>query len=416
MILSTAFDMHRIYIVLTAILKSPKGGPLWTGEQLYSLTLPAGVDFHTLDGEVLIRNGEILKTGFSSKWLQKGRNSLIDAICDQSGPEAVVEYLNSAKGLLHAWLDSNCFSTGLTDFLVTSNAEERRSMLQRVSVDCLQRAKEQSINTLQICDAKFQLSHLSVDLEVDGAFDRLEVNPASLSNKVQMLESIAIKAFRASMAGMGNIVQESSVSQNSLFSMVKAGSTKASMSKLLDQIACMGLQLYKGEHMLPFSRVLNNSAPLESQLQEWWEDHGLVQNSLVDGLTAFQLFNHVIANRTSILRKHVEVVQPGTLFKVLMLFLRDLHVGYDGTVRSQCGQKVVQFCYGGARARHRRSRKEDPDLRWKVSYLAGEPVGVLAATALSQPAYESMLDAPHHSGWKIRPLELVQVSETCGCD
>jgi DNA-directed RNA polymerase beta' subunit len=399
-----------------AILKSPKGGPLWTGEQLYSLTLPAGVDFHTLDGEVLIRNGEILKTGFSSKWLQKGRNSLIDAICDQSGPEAVVEYLNSAKGLLHAWLDSNGFSTGLTDFLVTSNAEERQSMLQRVSVDCLQRAKEQSINTLQICDAKFQLSHLSVDLEVDGAFDRLEVNPASLSNKVQMLESIAIKAFRASMAGMGNIVQESSVSQNSLFSMVKAGSTKASMSKLLDQIACMGLQLYKGEHMLPFSRVLNNSAPLESQLQEWWEDHGLVQNSLVDGLTAFQLFNHVIANRTSILRKHVEVVQPGTLFKVLMLFLRDLHVGYDGTVRSQCGQKVVQFCYGGARARHRRSRKEDPDLRWKVSYLAGEPVGVLAATALSQPAYESMLDAPHHSGWKIRPLELVQVSQTCGCD
>ncbi|CAK9203160.1 unnamed protein product [Sphagnum troendelagicum] len=391
-----------------AILKSPKGGPLWTGEQLYSLTLPAGVDFHTLDGEVLIRNGEILKTGFSSKWLQKGRNSLIDAICDQSGPEAVVEYLNSAKGLLHAWLDSNGFSTGLTDFLVTSNAEERRSMLQRVSVNCLQRAKEQSINTLQICDAKFQLSHLSVDLEVDGAFDRLEVNPASLSNKVQMLESIAIKAFRASMAGMGNIVQEFSVSRNSLFSMVKAGSTKASMSKLLDQIACMGLQLYKGEHMLPFSRVLNNSAPLESQLQEWWEDHGLVQNSLVDGLTAFQLFNHVIANRTSILRKHVEVVQPGTLFKVLMLFLRDLHVGYDGTVRSQCGQKVVQFCYGGARARHRRSRKEDPDLRWKVSYLAGEPVGVLAATALSQPAYESMLDAPHHSGWKIRPLELVQ--------
>ncbi|CAK9261397.1 unnamed protein product [Sphagnum jensenii] len=364
-----------------AILKSPKGGPLWTGEQLYSLTLPAGVDFHTLDGEVLIRNGEILKTGFSSKWLQKGRNSLIDAICDQSGPEAVVEYLNSAKGLLHAWLDSNGFSTGLTDFLVTSNAEERRSMLQRVSVDCLQRAKEQSINTLQI---------------------------SSLSNKVQMLESIAIKAFRASMAGMGNIVQESSVSRNSLFSMVKAGSTKASMSKLLDQIACMGLQLYKGEHMLPFSRVLNNSAPLESQLQEWWEDHGLVQNSLVDGLTAFQLFNHVIANRTSILRKHVEVVQPGTLFKVLMLFLRDLHVGYDGTVRSQCGQKVVQFCYGGARARHRRSCKEDPDLRWKVSYLAGEPVGVLAATALSQPAYESMLDAPHHSGWKIRPLELVQ--------
>jgi len=41
-------------------------------------------------------------------------------------------------------------------------------MLQRVSSDCLERAMQASINTLQIYDAKFQVSHLSVDMKVAG--------------------------------------------------------------------------------------------------------------------------------------------------------------------------------------------------------------------------------------------------------
>jgi hypothetical protein len=220
---------------------------------------------------------------------------------------------------------------------------------------------------------------------------------------------------------------------NSLLLMVKSGS-KGSRGKLLQQIAGMGLQLYKGKHLLPFS---GSRRPLvsKSSVLDWWEDKGLVRSSLVDGLKAPELFNHVIADRTGILRKHLEVVQPGTLFKSLMLFLRDLHVMYDGSVRSQCGKNLVQFCYGGAVGVCRRTSskegsvrnqfgmeypttpgegsvtwEEDDRKRWPLSVLAGEPVGVLAATAISQPAYELMLDAPNLNGpLQPRPLELVQV-------
>jgi hypothetical protein len=60
---------------------------------------------------------------------------------------------------------------------------------------------------------------------------------------------------------------------------------------------------------------------LESQLKEWLEKHGFAQ-SLMNGLNAFELFNHTIADHTA-LRKHVEITQPGTLLKVVMLFLDD---------------------------------------------------------------------------------------------
>ncbi len=83
-------------------------------------------------------------------------------------------------------------------------------MLQRVSSDCLQRGTQASINTLQICDAKFQVSHLCVDMKVDGDFDRLGFDPASLSNKIQMLESIAVKAIQASIVVSRTFVKESS--------------------------------------------------------------------------------------------------------------------------------------------------------------------------------------------------------------
>jgi hypothetical protein len=42
----------------------------------------------------------------------------------------------------------------------------------------------------------------------------------------------------------------------------------------------------------------------------------------MNGLNAFELFNHAIADHTA-LYKNVEITQPGTLLKVVMLFLDD---------------------------------------------------------------------------------------------
>ncbi len=69
-------------------------------------------------------------------------------------------------------------------------------MLQRVSSDCLQRAKQVSINTFADMQCKISLvSQLCVDMKVDGDFGRLGFNPASLSNKIQILEALQSRHF-----------------------------------------------------------------------------------------------------------------------------------------------------------------------------------------------------------------------------
>lgn len=407
-------------------MKSPKGGPFWTGEQVFGLTLPAKLNMGSSNDTILIQGGQIMKWTDGTRLLRKENESIASALCFQLGPEGLVDYLNNAAGLLHAWLQVQGFSTGLTDFQVTNNPAARQKMLQSIFEEYYLKSIQESCDSVRILDAKVQA------MGPDIVF-----NPDNLTKNVRFLEQAAQQIFRTRESDAENILVKYAEKGNSLLLMVKSGS-KGSRGKLLQQIAGMGLQLYKGKHLLPFSSSRRPSMS-NSPVLDWWEGKGLVRTSLVDGLSASGLFNHVTADRTGILRKHVEVAQPGTLFKSLMLFLRDLHIVYDGSVRSQCGNNLVQFCYGGAVGVPRRAVgsiqnqlgmdypitsmeeaegnitwEEDDRRRWPLSVLAGEPVGVLAATAISQPAYELMLDAPSLNGpFMPRPLELVQVLMSC---
>jgi DNA-directed RNA polymerase-5 subunit 1 len=94
--------------------------------------------------------------------------------------------------------------------------------------------------------------------------------------------------------------------------------------------------------------------------------------------------------------------------------MRNLHVGYDGTVCEPQGQNIVQFEYGGLLEVEGKAvvykQAHGPD-DWQA---AGEPVGILAATAITEPAYQLKLDSPHQIGAKeISPLQLLRVSVLC---
>ena len=400
-----------------AILKSPKGGPLWTGEQVFGLILPPEFNLESPEeDDVIIRGGEILKWQGNAKMLQKGRDGIAGALCTQLGSKALVDYLNCAKGLLHAWLHIQGFSTGLTDFLITHNLALRKKMMDSIFEDYFLKAMQESCFSVQMLDRVGRPDNSKGN--DDNKLDRL-------TKEIGVLEVAAQATFRSRVADAENILLKYADRNNSLLLMVRSGS-KGSVGKLLLQIAGLGLQLYKGHHLLRHSSGMQRHPPTNLPLLDWWENHGLVRSSLVNGINPFEMFNHIVADRTGILRKHVEVVQPGTLFKALMLFLRDLCVMYDGSVRSQCNQNIVQFCYGGAVGAVKKlstwlnipfggereyfTWEEDDTRRWQLSVLAGEPVGILAATALAQPAYELMLDAPVINGpFKPRPLELVQV-------
>ena len=80
-----------------------------------------------------------------------------------------------------------------------------------------------------------------------------------------------------------------------------------------------------------------------------------------------------------------------------MAILRDVVICYDGTVRNICSNSIIQFEYGiqaGDKTEH--------------LFPAGEPVGVLAATAMSNPAYKAVLDASpsSNSSWELMKVDI----------
>ena len=101
---------------------------------------------------------------------------------------------------------------------------------------------------------------------------------------------------------------------------------------------------------------------------------------------------HSISTREIIVRSSRGLFEPGTLSKNLMAILRDVVICYDGTVRNVCSNSIIQFEYG-VKARTKPQH----------FFPAGEPVGVLAATAMSNPAYKAVLDSSlsNNSSWEL---------------
>ena len=75
-----------------------------------------------------------------------------------------------------------------------------------------------------------------------------------------------------------------------------------------------------------------------------------------------------------------------------MAILRDVVICYDGTVRNVSSNSIIQFEYGV------KDKTKPQNL-----FPAGEPVGVLAATAMWNPAYKAILDATpsSNSSWEL---------------
>ncbi|GLT88590.1 hypothetical protein SLE2022_066090 [Rubroshorea leprosula] len=121
-------------------------------------------------------------------------------------------------------------------------------------------------------------------------------------------------------------------------------------------------------------------------------EFGLIKSCFFHGLDPYEEMNHSISSREVIVCSSRGLSEPGTLFKNLMAILRDVVICYDGTVRNVCSNSIIQFEYGLS------AESEHHNL-----FPAGEPVGVLAATAMSNPAYKAVLDSTpsSNSSWEL---------------
>ncbi|GLT38502.1 hypothetical protein SLA2020_127480 [Shorea laevis] len=131
-------------------------------------------------------------------------------------------------------------------------------------------------------------------------------------------------------------------------------------------------------------------------------DFGLIKSCFFHGLDPYEEMVHSISSREVIIHCSRGLSEPGTLFKNLMAILHDVVICYDRTVRNVCSNSIIQFEYGLS------SESEHHNL-----FPAGEPVGVLAATVMSNPAYKAVLDSTpsSNSSWELmREILLHKVS------
>ncbi|KAI3468807.1 hypothetical protein Pfo_025470 [Paulownia fortunei] len=395
--------------ILPAIIKSTSGSSLWTGKQLFSLLLPPDFEFAYASNGICIRQGELVSSSHGSSWLHDNSENFFQCLLRHCGDRAL-DFLYAGQEVFCEWLSRRGLSVSLSDLYLSSDPESRKNLLDEIFCG------------LQEVEKLSEISLLMVDCNKDLLVESSEENENMenlLKERILIAQQTKAELFQASISAsksvlwdMQNLVYKYSGINNSFIAMLKAGS-KGNLQKLFQHSMCLGLQ-----HSLA---PLSFSIPRHLSCASWNDQknhfnvhklHGsqkisdsyipcnVVAGSYLAGLNPLECFVLSLTTRDSSFSGHADV--SGTLTRRLMFFMRDLIIGYDGTVRSCHGNQVVQFNYC----------TEDMPATHSDAFMGGHPVGSLAACAISEAAY-SALDQPV-SALESSPLLALKKVLECG--
>lgn len=335
-----------------ALIKSNSSGPLWTAAQILQTALP--VQFDCNGDRYLIQKSEILKFDVNRDVMQSVINEIVSSVFLKKGSQEALKVFNSLQPLLMENLFSEGFSVGLKEFSVPS--------------EVLQTLKK------NIQDISPLLHNLRSSYN--------ELVELQLENHLRLVK-VPVSKFILKSSSMGILIDSMSDS---------------AMNKIVQQIGFLGLQISdKGKFYTKtlfddMASLFKRKYPLDGVAYPS-EELGLIKSCFFHGLNPFEEMVHSISSREVIVRSSRGLTEPGTLFKNLMAILRDVAICYDGTVRNVCSNSVIQLQYETKKSRTKGNN----------FFPAGEPVGVLAATAISNPAYKAVLDSSpsSNSSWEL---------------
>ncbi|XP_066321217.1 DNA-directed RNA polymerase V subunit 1-like [Miscanthus floridulus] len=324
--------------------------PSWTITQIVQGALPAKL---TCQGDThLVRDSTIIKLDLDKESVQDSFPDLVSSILREKGPREALQFLNVLEPLLMEFLLLDGLSISLRDFNVP------KALLEEAQKDI----QNQSLILEQSRCSTSQFVEL-----------RVENNLKSVKQQ--------ISEYVGKFSDLGLLIDPKK---------------EASMTKVVQQVGFVGLQLYREGKLYSrrlvedcFSNFVNKHSAIGDEYPP--EAFGLVQSSYFHGLNPYEELVHAICTRETMIRSSRGLSEPGTLFKNLMAILRDVVICYDGTVRNICSNSIIQLKYG-----------EDDEADSSSAVPPGEPVGVLAATAISNPAYKAVLDSSqsNNASWE----------------
>ncbi|MCD7452091.1 DNA-directed RNA polymerase [Datura stramonium] len=381
---------------MTAIVRAPTGNSCyWTGKQLFSLLLPSDLEYVFPSNGVCISEGEIVTSSGGSSWLRDASENLFYSLVKHHGGDTL-DLLYAAQTVLCEWLSMRGLSVSLCDLYISSDPYSRENMIDEV-FSGLQEAERRSY--IQLLMIKYNKDFLSGSLEEGKNAMGFDLEFMSImQQKSASLSQASAAAFKQVFRAIQNLIYNYASNENSFLAMLKAGS-KGNLLKLVQHSMCLGLQ----QSLVPLSFRIPRQLSCDA-----WNNHkshkvpecpgsyipcAVVENSFLAGLNPLECFVHSLTTRDSSFSGHADV--SGTLNRKLMFFMRDLYVGYDGTVRNAYGNQIVQFSY--YEADEIASTKGTDEALGSHNHathaIGGHPVGSLAACAISEAAY-SALDQP----------------------
>lgn len=348
-----------------AILKADRSGASWSVLQMLQTALPAGFD--CTSDKYLIRKGDILSLSCGRdltplmipSLLPSLLNEIVTYIIFKSGPREVLNFFDSLQPLLMESIFSEGYSVSLEDFYAPKSAI--RDIQENVS---------------NISPLLYYLKSSHNEL-VQRQFDR----------DIRLTKDLLLP-FIFDYSALGGLVDSKS---------------ESAISKVVQQIGFLGLQLSNKGKFYSESLFEEMAALFESKYPFNMVDYpagkfGMIRSSFISGLDPYEVLAHSISTREVIVRSTRGLSEPGTLFKNLMAILRDVVICYDGTVRNVCSNSIIQFEYGAG-----------PGSKPETLFPPGEPVGVLAATAMSNPAYKAVLDSSPNSNSSWEHMKVISL-------
>lgn len=314
-----------------AIIKPKK---LWTGKQIVSALLPKGLNY-TLkasacrkcgecrklecpyDAYVVVSNGELVAGVIDKKSIGAGEpESLFHRIVKDFGVKVGSWFLDNAFRVFLNYAFTHGFSMNLDDEEVS---EEVIKEIQR-------RLKE---------------AERKVD-ELIEKYKRRELEQMPGKTLEETLETLIHEVLSNARDDVGKVAVQHLKPTSQALIMARSGS-RGSLLNLTQMVAAVGQQTVRGERIL--RGYLERSMPHFKRGDLGATARGFVYSSFKRGLTPLEFFFHAMGGREGLVDTAVRTSQSGYMQRRLINALQDLHIEYDGTVRT-ADDRIVQLRYG----------------------------------------------------------------------
>ncbi|MGQ0376342.1 MAG: DNA-directed RNA polymerase subunit A' [Nitrososphaerota archaeon] len=304
-----------------------KGGPLYTGKQLFSLFLPDDFNYVMTSKwskgtkgkqkDVVIKNGQLISGIIDKSSIgAEEPESVLHRIAKDYGNAQARKFLNSILIIAKQFITHYGFSYGYADLELSDKV--RQEILGGI---------QESYDKVYdfISQAKKGTLKLTRGLSAEEALEAYIVN--ELGKARDRAGSTADQSFDETNAGR---------------IMATTGARGSSLN--IGQMAgALGQQSRRGQRII--KGYSNRALPHFKENDDNPDSKGFVKSNYRDGLSALEFFFHAMGGREGLVDTAVRTQQSGYMQRRLINALEHIKLEYDGTVRDPHGH-IIQFLYG----------------------------------------------------------------------